>query len=51
MTGKMPVLLKDISHVTGLHDSVIYHQTFRVFGGGVGPTRRGANMHLECGRV
>ena len=30
-----------------LHDSVIYRQPFRVFGGRAGPTRRGANMHLE----
>ncbi len=31
-----------------LHDSVAHLKQFRVFGGGVGPTRRGANMHLEA---
>ena len=47
MTGKMPVLLNLYRTSRYLYDSVIRHHHSRVFAGGVGPTGRGANMHLE----
>ena len=46
------VVSMDLSFRRYSQYSVIYPQQFRVFGGGAGPTRRGANMHLEteCSR-
>ena len=31
-----------------MHQPLIDRQPFRVFAGGVGPTRRGANMHRKA---